>query len=502
MQIIDILVVDDESPIRDWIVYTIERAGPQFNIVGSSKSGKEAYEMVVKHKPNVIITDIKMPGMDGIQLMKAVKNIQPYTIFIILTNYAEFAYAKEAITYGAKEYILKSELRGVDLINILEEALEEQTELKEGKDQEILSSGYADLYSLYQNPNDKKYIQDFWKGLGVNLNKPYGVIGFFEDVKSNQRRMINDIAKEVSLSYVNAALKNSIVYIIIQEDEEWNLDRKMDKFARQYNNKSHSVIAIGNVQNSLSNFLQVVDEVESTLISSFFYTDERVLYYNKLTEYPLLDKNSIKREYANIISLLNFRRYDDVLEALERWFDNFNRINVADVLWAREICIKAVISLEERLIQVDPLSEIHMIETKSIDSLKKCKEISIKVTKTLLLGKDGRKSVSISEALDYIHKNYRKDISLVKVANHIYRSPEYFSRLFKEEVGVNFSAYLTIYRLNHAEVLLKTTDMQITEIAFQVGYSSHSYFSRIYKKYMGVTPEETRGQYNTKKTKK
>ena len=117
-----ILIVDDETPIREWIQFSIERGGnPEFEIAAVAENGNEAYELALKHQPDVVITDIKMPGMDGIELMKKVLEVRPYTSFVILTNYAEFSYAREAVTYGAKKYLLKSELRGRDILGALEE---------------------------------------------------------------------------------------------------------------------------------------------------------------------------------------------------------------------------------------------------------------------------------------------------------------------------------------------------------------------------------------------
>ena len=120
-----ILIVDDETPIREWIQFSIERGNnPDFNIVAVAENGNDALELALKYQVDVVISDIKMPGIDGIELMKQVLKKMPYTSFVILTNYAEFSYAREAVTYGAKKYLLKSELRGRDILRTLEEIQE------------------------------------------------------------------------------------------------------------------------------------------------------------------------------------------------------------------------------------------------------------------------------------------------------------------------------------------------------------------------------------------
>lgn len=255
---IKIVIADDESPIREWLNYCLQGKGESFKIVGTASDGMQTYNLILKEKPDVVIIDINMPIMDGISVMEKIKKILPETEFVILTNCAEFSYAKKAITYGAKEYILKSELRSSELINLIQEI------------------------------DDNHHL------------------------KSDEKRLYN-----------------------------------------QFNQKDK-------------------DEIAS-------------------------------------------------------YQDNFT------------------------------------VNKKSIE-----------------------------KGLDYIHLHYSESISLTDVAKQLYRSPEYFSRLFKEVTGQNFSIYLIHYRLNQAKNMLLNTELKITDISYRVGYHNPSYFSRLYKKYMGITPEDER----------
>ena len=106
--------------------------------------------------------------------------------------------------------------------------------------------------------------------------------------------------------------------------------------------------------------------------------------------------------------------------------------------------------------------------------------------------KENKYSKSINKAMEYIESNYKEHISLSSISKYVYLSPEYFSRLFKEEVGENFSTYLTIYRMKKAEYLIKNTDMKISQISNEVGYTNSGYFSKTYKKYKGISPDEDR----------
>lgn len=248
---LDIIVVEDEAPIRDWIAYTISNISDEFNVLASASNGKEAYELALNLKPKVIISDIKMPIMGGIELTKKIKEVFPDIYIILLTNYAEFSYAKEAISCGVYEYLVKSDIRPKELKEILDK--------------------------------------------------------------------VNESVKE-------------------------------------------------------------------------------------------LEKNKASR---------------------------------------------------------------------------------LQKENTLSESKDGY-SKTIKKSIDYIHKNYKQHISLQDISNYVFLSHEYFSRLFKEEVGENFSSYLTNYRMKKAESLIKNTDMKISQIAIEVGYTNASYFSRSYKKFKGISPEDDR----------
>ena len=159
---LNIMVVDDEAPIRDWLVYCIQKC-PSATQVTSAVNGDEAYRMILETKPNVVFTDIRMPLMDGLELMSKVREILPFTVFIILTNYAEFSYAKEAISLGAREYILKSEMRSADIQRIVEEIAANTAKIKAEKVQDTLRDGVVDLYEMYHNFEQPGAVAAFWQ---------------------------------------------------------------------------------------------------------------------------------------------------------------------------------------------------------------------------------------------------------------------------------------------------------------------------------------------------
>ena len=161
-----IMVVDDEAPIRDWLVYCIQKCEAASSVT-SAVNGEEAYRRILEQKPNVVFTDIRMPGMDGLELMSKVRDILPFTVFIILTNYAEFSYAKQAISLGAREYILKSEMRSSDIQRIVAEIAATTAKIRSEKVHDVLQDGVVDLYEMYRNFEQPGAVAAFWQRQGL-----------------------------------------------------------------------------------------------------------------------------------------------------------------------------------------------------------------------------------------------------------------------------------------------------------------------------------------------
>ena len=164
-------------------------------------------------------------------------------------------------------------------------------------------------------------------------------------------------------------------------------------------------------------------------------------------------------------------------------------VGADDVRWAVDTVNRMVISMEDWYYQfVTPPAD----GWEPPQSFTACRSRCSAMLEQVLRERRSRHSRPIETALNYIHAHYAQPISMAEVAAQLYRSPEHFSREFKEEVGENFSSYLTRYRLERAQELLQTTDLPVASVAVQTGYTTPGYFSRLYKKYKGVSPEAER----------
>lgn len=486
------MVVDDELPIREWIVYSIQKQKQPFQVVGVASSGQEAYELAMKHKPDVIVTDIKMPGMDGIELMQEVKKILPYTTFIILTNYADFTYAKQAITYGAKQYLLKSEMRGEDLGEALLGVLEEKTQITTQKNKDMLANGYIDLYSLYNNFEQEDYSRQFWEQYQMKEGKPYVVLALEEDKACDQKNFLIQEVEACQVDFFIMAIRHGIIYILLQQEEMEQLERSSQGLMQQIYEKTGRIIASGRCYTALNQSLQAIEEAELALGYHFFTPKQSCLAYLKLCHAPRLNPIALREAYYEILEQVSLKLYDQARQLLEEWFGKMKVIHIQDTSWVKEMCQRMLISIEERYYHLH-LEQEEGWGQQTISSLEAyeaaCKKMLVKMAPQT--NREG--SMPIDRALQYMHQHYNENLSLAEVAQEVFLSPEYFSRLFKEEVGENFSVYLMLYRLKRAKELLIQTELRVSEIAHRVGYGTPGYFSKIYKKYMGVSPDEERG---------
>lgn len=489
---LSVLIVDDEAPIRDWVEYCLKREAEKIRILGVAKSGEEACKMAEEKLPEVIITDIRMPGMSGLELMKAVKEKAPYTEFIILTNYAEFSYAKEAISCGAKEYLLKSEMRAEDLIRILDKIAEEKNQIVRSKTEQRFPDGFVDLYGLYQSRETDH--RDFLREIGIQEDQPCQILCINRDTQEKPADFFMEAALHEGVDRCIPASRNEYLFLILQDRHEVKLCDVGRRMAVKVQKACGAWVGISHCFFDAGSFLLGLKQAITACEYHFFSEEQQIFDYDSLTAFPQLNFEMVRSKYQEIQAALSYKQYDRALVHLEQWFSMLKEIRIQDTEWAIERCRRLVLMVEEQCFHLDSSGEDEARKSFLPETLGKCKSHCESMIRKLYDKKNGQYSESIEQALGYIHNNYNKDISLVDVAGIIFRSPEYFSRLFKEEVGENFSTYLMLYRLNHARELLKKTDMKISEISNLVGYSTQSYFSRLYKKYMGKTPEEERNR--------
>lgn len=486
---LNVLVVDDETPICDWLVYCIQKASPDYRVVAAF-NGEDALAKVLEFKPDLVLTDIRMPGMDGLELMRQTLEVLPLTTFAILTNYAEFGYAKQAISLGAREYFLKSELRATDIEKLMKAVLNAKTVKRSEKVDDVFQSGCIDLYNFYRNQEVPGFADQFWEHHGMQKHVPYQLLCIPGGSRPEEWRELAVTAERFQAvsgneAYLAAACEKGCDYIVVQT--KWDLGSCVSRVAAALSHRGF--IGISSVIPDRADFARGLQESTCAQMTGFFAMDASPVCFSDIRKRPGLDRNSLLHKRDSIIRLIQKRNYLEAEEQARLWFSQMSVPGSADVRWSVDTCRRMVLSIEEQYYQETkcPPSEMTVPKT-AAECLDRCLELFAHMEQSY----SGRYSPSIAAAIEYVHSHYQEQIAMTDVARQVYRSPEYFSRQFKEETGENFNTYLTQYRLDRAQEMLDRTDLRISEIAERVGYTTPGYFSRLYKKYKGITPEHAR----------
>jgi YesN/AraC family two-component response regulator len=484
-------VVDDESPIREWVAYCIDKEeNREFQVVAKARNGREGVELAFRHRPDLIITDIMMPGIDGLQMMKQILKDLPYTNFIILSNYAEFSYARTALAYGAKHYLLKSEMRASDLLSTIGRIHAEQEALLSGKKTDMYANGFLDIYDLYQNPDDELFSRSFMVRHSMMEDLPYCILGFEENNLFTQRQLLDKlIAKAQPLCGI-PALQTHNILVFLQESSRTVLMEKAQHIASELAKDMKQNVAITNIHSGLIDIMDTLREAERLILAFFFYPRQTVLSSFRFKSGIALDRQQLWKISTDIFEALQVHDTKKTIDLLNPWLEQMNHVGLEDAQWAKEACLRMVFTLEERLYHT--LQDWNMEKGNEPSDFVVCKERILSAACKLDESLCETYTQRIHKALHYIHEQYARPISLVEVADHVNLSAEYFSRLFKEKTGENFSVHLMMIRLQQAQKLLRETDYKVGDIANRIGYSSASHFSKLYKKYMGINPEDVR----------
>ncbi|UQT49868.1 response regulator [Flavonifractor plautii] len=338
-----IMVVDDEAPIRDWLVYCIQKCEAASSVT-SAVNGEEAYRRILEQKPNVVFTDIRMPGMDGLELMSKVRDILPFTVFIILTNYAEFSYAKQAISLGAREYILKSEMRSSDIQRIVAEIAATTAKIRSEKVHDVLQDGVVDLYEMYRNFEQPGAVAAFWQRQGLRPGQPYLAFCVANDSSLDLRRQMVALASASRAPFSAAAMVQEHLYLLLQCPEAEAL--------RGYALDTEA--ALGSAACPPACPPCAPTSASSSVCWGGGGGSRGLLLHRRrggallrhLRPAPI-DREAAHARKQEVLRLLARRQVEEARGALRAWFALFGMVGADDVRWAVDTVNRMVISMED-----------------------------------------------------------------------------------------------------------------------------------------------------------
>lgn len=531
-----IMIVDDEVLIRNHLKYIITSELPgisgevPYTLCGEASDGKECLEKIKECSPDIVLSDMKMPVMDGLELCGNLHRNYPRIQFIALSNYDDFEYVRGTLQNGAVDYMLKHKMSPETLLGILNKA-SAHLKISPLEDPDALNANSLNalkreflihlLTGLYSDP---KEISARLNSLGIELDpeKVLPVVMCVDDYQAMDLK--NSSLLQFSIVNIISEIladrkKGAVLHI---SNEKYAL---LFSFAGVYSRKNifdsiHSFInqisfcmekflnisvsfCIGDLCEDILSLPQSYHLAEDKMKNKFYYYSETV-FAKEHTE----SKNENVLEYFNIekeVELTNLIESQDTEKIHVLLKDLFSVIRTnkpplvisqmvfTDLLeLINQVCKKHAVDVYK--IYDGNLSERQLRDFTSLSSVQRYFFMLFdKVCLSLRSHSTAEHSVYVKQALEYINTHFTENISQSLAAEKIGISNVYLSKLFNQEMKIGFSEYLVQVRLNQAEKLLRQRKLSIREIAAQCGFNDYVYFLKTFKKHVGVTPHEYLG---------
>lgn len=537
-----LLLVEDEYSVRKAIINTINWGDLGFKIIGEAENGLEALDIVERYNPDVIITDIRMPFMDGIDLAKAVREINPITKIVFLTGFNDFDYAISAIKLNVIEYLSKpiTAEKMKDTLTSIKQKLDEENDSM--RNIESLRQNYIEslpivrmgfLISLITGSITGAHISNDVQKLSLNLKGPWyrifslgidkksvsnstidkDIIGDVDDIDVIFNSLAN-ITKNIANKYV---LNETFVYgeniVVILSDSEENIENYAEILMleiKQNINKNYGLtVSIG-----VSNMFQTFDNAKSEFENSITALNYRLIIgANKIIYLcdvePGKGINFIFDESKEKMfsSILKTGKKDELSLFVSAVFNDLaaQQASLSDFQICTIEMFAVLIKTAKNTIpnftvnmgrNLNLITDIYKNQT--IDEIKSWFEhLCHMVMEYIDVQRQDTTVVLANRGYEYMKSNYSDpELSLKSVSAYLHISSNYFSILFKKIIDEPFKNILIKIRMEKAHELLVTTNMRILEIAKEVGYTDQHYFSYSFKKYFNISPSEMRLKQN------
>lgn len=524
-----ILLADDEGIVLNALEFIIEKNFSGKYELETAKTGRSAIETAERFRPDIVFMDIQMPGINGIDAMREIRKFSANVIFVVLTAYDKFDYAKEAIGLGVMDYLNKPVNRKV-VVEVIEKAMKEIDVRRERRKNDlqikermetimpIIENGF--IYSILLQERFNEDIENYKSLLGITESYGYMMAVVFGDrqqgnymtnavgtsVKahidyySKVREILKETFPEAVVGNVSA---NKIPVFMSASELKVEYNRRIEmiekaRMAAKSMNKATGLsfrIGIGGV-GKLKDALHSYDDALKALYStrgSVAHVDDLPIAVEYEENYP------VETEEA-IFEKLQDGKMEECLAQADKFFDWMVSQYGDDEMSIRLKVLEFVMNGESIMyrngghIYRFSSRKTYLQEVLDINGYELLKKWFMdrmrSAAAAMVRGSEDHTNELIRQAKEYIDDHFHKDVSLDDVSRELNISPYYFSKLFKEETGENFVEYVTGRRMDRAKQLLKNPEKSIKEICVEVGYSDPNYFSRIFKKYQGVSPTE------------
>lgn len=538
---IKVFLVEDEYAIREGIKKSVNWEANGYTLVGEAGDGEMAFPKIVKARPDILITDIRMPFMDGLELSRLVKKEIPNIKIVVLSGYDDFNYAKQAISIGVEEYILKP----VSGENLLTELGKIADAINVERQDELAKDKYLRDMEEIRTLAKQKFIHDMIDGklsmqesleqgreLGIDITAAYYSIVLFQAFPKNKAGVpaeeefdvaeYSGVSEEIYSRIRETVSESPNVYLYEQVGDVLCFLEKSDSLNDMNQNTQKGIDIIKEIMSTKSDwiyFISIGKPVErirdvnssyrdaSKRFAERYMLDESFIFYGGNDNSNVLDIGGIDIKMVSQKTIFHFLRNGTLVEIddlVSEYFSSLGEEAMESRLFCQYVLMEALISgmafLDSMNVSREKAASILgelSDPVRFVDSVDKAKDYITRILKVLIEYRnqvsDKKYTEIIDKAREFIKAQYKNDeMSLQTVASYVNVSSNHFSAIFRKETGETFIDYLTKVRMDNAKDLLTCTSMKTSEIGFEVGYKDPHYFSYIFKKTIGMSPKEYR----------
>ena len=531
----NILIVDDEQLIRQGLRARIEYLGIDVDEIFEAENGLMALRLQEEHPIDVVITDIRMPDMDGLELIQEMQKKNNQIKFVVLSGYAEFSYAETAIRLGVKAYLLKP-VSNDDLKAAFDKAYKEmeqtasvrqEVQMKKRMDREkqvyqqekalnaLFSSQEAGAVTREQLCKLCGYDEKMWAG-GAESVLYLAILHINKDSFEHQRFrpvdhelvrfMIRNIFEEIQAPceklLVNSLSDTRQMYGIFIGDDKKKLRMEVERIylrMRSVLEKKMGIyltIGVSRCRSQLEG--KETSEARQALKQRIIYGKANIYFYEDIRilgeqEFPVSQLHLLEQyiEHNEIFKVKNLVQEIFSEELVKKYGSAYLRI-----MWIRILNLllhhyerrgRNAAEIEKMLQNynlLDRIQSLQEIRQKIIEMVMEC------VSTESVADANARSKIQM--AIGYIQEHFAENLTINVLAEHYGMSPNYFSSMFKKEMSRSAVNYITELRINQARELLYHSELSVVDISKKVGYEDSQYFFRVFKKYLGMTPLQYR----------
>lgn len=529
-----VFLAEDEFIIREGIKNNIDWQAYGYEFCGEASDGELAFPLIQKTRPDILITDIKMPFVDGLALSRLVKKELPETEIIILSGYEEFDYAKEAIQIGVARYLLKP-INGETLLQEIDSVAEiilgkqKEKEIREKYQKEMEENSLRDQMDLFQHlvtgdcsmeellsVADKLDLKIMAPWYSIVLLKIQSMKHDYEEYSGSIVAVDERIAKLAEPEHVlifDRALEGRAFLFKADSEEE------LLAYQKEYLGDVKEVLSgyanlryFGGIGTPVNRLREIPASFEDAshafahryLVAESCILDSSLLMQEGAAEHEDFRISAVNPEQIDRAKMQEFLRtgdLDEVVYFVDEFFGKLDGGAMKSRIFRQYITMDAYFSIVDFLkglgLQKDEI-EAPDQDSSILQDEKSAMDYIVRIMNKALVLREKRASSRyedvVSEVIHYIEDNYaQEELSLNLLASHVNFSPNHLSMIFSQQTGQTLIRYLTDYRMNRAKELLRCSSKKSSVISMEVGYKDPHYFSYLFKKTQGMTPTQYRG---------